>query len=89
MKANKEIVAGILFILLIALVIWLVGGQRGLVRVGIMVLIAWITLYLLRRKTNLSKKGAVILNPDLLVKFLMPRKYQEAIKELEQTEKKG
>lgn len=88
MKITKEYIAGIIFVLLAALLVWLVGGPRGFLRVGIAVLFAWIALFLLNRKSILSKTGTMILNPDLLVKFLMPRKYREAIKQLEESEKK-
>jgi hypothetical protein len=88
MKAKKELLAGIVFILLLISVVWLAGGAHGLLRVGITILFAWIALYLLNRKSIPPKAGAMILNPDLLVKFLMPRKYRTAIKELEEAEKK-
>lgn len=74
--------------MLLVLLVWWTGGKLGLLRVGIAVLVAWIALYLLNRKSVLSKTGAMILKPDLLVRFLMPRKYREAIKELEDSEKK-
>jgi len=88
MKLTKESIAGLIFILLLVLLVWWTGGKLGLLRVGIAVLVAWIALYLLNRKSVLSKTGAMILKPDLLVRFLMPRKYREAIKELEDSEKK-
>lgn len=88
MKANREFIAGIVFILLAVLLVWLTGGTIGLIRIGIVILLAWIALYLLNKKSNIARTGAMILNPDLLVKFLMPRKYRDAIQELEKTEKK-
>ncbi|MGW8248987.1 MAG: hypothetical protein ACWGOV_12860 [Acidiferrobacterales bacterium] len=88
MKLTKEFIAGIVFILLVVLLVWWVGGQAGLIRVGIAVIVAWIALFLLNKRSILSKTGAMILKPDLLVRFLMPRKYREAIKQLEETEKK-
>lgn len=88
MKLSREFIAGIIFILLAVLLVWWIGGKFGLLRVGITVLVAWVALYLLNKRSILSKTGAMILKPDLLVRFLMPRKYREAIKELEETEKK-
>jgi len=88
MKANREFIAGIVFILLVVLMVWLAGGATGLMRIGIAVLLAWIALYLLNKKSLVAKTGAMILNPDLLVKLLMPRKYRNAIEELEKTENK-
>ena len=88
MKANREFIAGIVFILLAVLLVWLTGGTIGLIRIGIVILLAWIALYLLNKKSIIARTGAMILNPDLLVKFLMPRKYRDAIQELEKTEKK-
>jgi hypothetical protein len=88
MERKKEFIAGLLFIFLSALVIWLVGGLHGLLRVVVAILIAWLCLYLLNRKSLLPKAGAMILSPDLLVKLLMPRSYRKAIKDLEKAEKK-
>ncbi|MDX5151822.1 MAG: hypothetical protein R3188_05030 [Acidiferrobacterales bacterium] len=88
MKSTKELIAGIIFILLVVLLVWWIGGKLGLLRVGIAVLVAWIALYFLNKRSILSKTGAMNQKPDLLVRFLMPRKYREAIKELEETEKK-
>jgi hypothetical protein len=88
MKLTKELIAGIIFILLVVLLVWWIGGKLGLLRVGIAVLVAWIALYFLNKRSILSKTGAMNQKPDLLVRFLMPRKYREAIKELEETEKK-
>jgi ABC-type bacteriocin/lantibiotic exporter with double-glycine peptidase domain len=88
MKLTKELIAGIIFILLVVLLVWWIGGKLGLLRVGIAVLVAWIALYFLNKRSILSKKGVMNQKPDLLVRFLMPRKYREAIKELEETEKK-
>lgn len=82
MNVGKDFIAGTIFILITVLLVWWVGGQAGLLRVGIAVFVAWIALYLL------SKTGAMNLKPDLLVRFLMPRKYRKALKDLEETEKK-
>jgi len=88
MKANREFIAGIVFILLAVLLVWLTGGTIGLIRIGIVILLAWIALYLLNKKSIIARTGAMILNPDLLVKLLMPRKYRNAIEELKKTENK-
>jgi len=88
MKANREFIAGIVFILLAVLLVWLAGGTIGLTRIVIAILVASIALYLLNKISLIARTGAMILNPDSLVKFLMPRKYRNAIQELEKTEKK-
>ena len=84
MKANKEFVAGIVFILLVVVLVWLVGGSSGLIRTGIAILVASIALFFLSSIRSIPK----ILNPDLLVKLLVPRKYRDALQELEKAEKK-
>ena len=84
MKARKEFVAGVVFILLVVVLAWSVGGSSGLMRTGIAILVASIALFLLSSIRSIPK----ILNPDLVVKLLVPRKYRDAIQELENTEKK-
>jgi len=88
MRANKEFIAGSIFIFIAVFLVWLVGGTIGLIRIGVAILLAWIALYLLNKKSIIARTGAMILNPDLLVKLLMPRKYRNAIQELEKTEKR-
>ena len=84
MKARKEFVAGVVFILLVVVLVWSVGGSSGLVRTGIAILVALIALFLLSSVSSIPK----ILNPDLVVKLLVPRKFRDAIQELEKTDKK-
>jgi hypothetical protein len=84
MKARKEFVAGVVFILFVVVLVWSVGGSSGLIRTGIAILVASIALFLLSSIRSIPK----ILNPDLVVKLLVPRKYRDAIQELEKTDKK-
>ena len=84
MKARKEFIAGVVFILLVVVLVWSVGGSSGLIRTGIAILVASIALFLLSSIRSIPK----ILNPDLVVKLLVPRKYRDAIQELEKTDKK-
>ena len=84
MKARKEFIAGVVFILLVVVLVWSVGGSSGLVRTGIAILVALIALFLLSSVSSIPK----ILNPDLVVKLLVPRKFRDAIQELEKTDKK-
>ena len=84
MKARKEFVAGVVFILFVVVLVWSVGGSSGLVRTGIAILVALIALFLLSSVSSIPK----ILNPDLVVKLLVPRKFRDAIQELEKTDKK-
>ena len=79
MKARKEFVAGVVFILFVVVLVWSVGGSSGIV-----ILAASIALFFLSSIRSIPK----ILNPDLVVKLLVPRKYRNAIQELEKTEKK-
>jgi len=88
MKANREFIAGIVFILLAVLLVWLAGGTIGLTRIVIAILVVWVALYLLNKKSTIGRTGAMILNADLLVKLLMPGKYRSAIQELKKTENK-
>ena len=84
MKARKEFVAGVVFILFVVVLVWSVGGSSGMMRTGIVILAASIALFFLSSIRSIPK----ILNPDLVVKLLVPRKYRNAIQELEKTEKK-
>jgi hypothetical protein len=84
MKARKEFVAGVVFILFVVVMAWSVGGSSGLIRTGVTILVASIALFFLSSIRSIPK----ILNPELLVRLLMPRKYRDAIQELEKTEKR-
>ena len=85
---TKELIAGSAFLLVAAFVVWLATGWWGLAFMVIMTLSTWFILYLFNKKSLVAKTGAVILNTDLLVKLLMPKSSRNAIRELEEAEKK-
>ena len=55
--------------------------------VGITVSTGMLALVLYSSKSNVSIIGAFVLFPELLTKFLMPRRTKKAIKDLEKNEK--
>ena len=83
---NNEITIGLLVILIILGVIAAVTGIYGVIYLGLVFVIAVISINLFSRKSTLSKTGAVILNTDIIYKILMPKKYKKAIRELEEKE---
>ena len=86
MKINKEFVIGIIVTLSAFAIVAALTGIYGILYLGFMFVAVVITLNLFFRKSLVSKTTAVVLNTDIIYKILMPKKYKNAIKELEEKE---
>ena len=86
MKINKEAIIGIVVTLSAFALIAALTGIYGIFYLGFMFVAVTITLNLFLKKSLIAKTTAVILNTDIIYKILMPKKYKNAIKELEEKE---
>jgi len=86
MKINKEIIIGIVVTLSAFALISVLTGIYGIFYLGFMFVAVTITLNLFFKKSLIAKTTAVVLNTDIIYKILMPKKYKNAIKELEEKE---
>ena len=86
MKINRETIVGVVLAIVVFGVIAAVTGLYGIFYIGLAIIIAIVSINLFTRKSVAAKAGAVILNTDLVYKFLMPRRYKKAIKVLEEKE---
>ena len=83
---NKETTIGLIAVLVIISVVETVTGIYGFVYLGLALLISVVSMYLFARKSMSAKTTAIALNPNILYKFLLPKKYKKAIKELSENE---
>ena len=86
MKINNEAIIGIIVTLCAFVIIAALTGVYGVLYIGLVIIAVAITLNLFFKKSLAAKATAVILNTDILYKLLMPKKYKNAIKELEEKE---
>ncbi len=84
---SKEAIAGVAIIIVIMVVVFATTGIYGLAYIGIAFVLVIISINLFSRKSIRAKTGAVIINPDLIFKILLPKKYKKAIKDLEKKSK--
>lgn len=87
MKITKEAIIGAIILLAVFAVIGIATGIYGIIYIGLALIIAIVSVNIFSRKSVAAKTGAVVLNTDLVYKILMPSKYKQAIKELENKEK--
>jgi hypothetical protein len=85
---NKESTIGICVVILIVSLIGYVGGVHGLISLGIMFVFGMLALFLYSLKSKTAKVGAVLVFPEILAKFLMPKSTKRAIDELNEKENK-
>jgi len=83
---NKEALIGLIVVIMAIAVISAVTGTYGILYIGLLTLFTLVSIKLFMQKTSLSKISAVIINTEILYKFLMPKKYKQAIKELKAKE---
>jgi hypothetical protein len=86
MKIDKEVIIGIIVTLSVFATIAFYTGIDGILYLGISLIIVILSLNLFSRKSLAAKTSAVVINTDLIYKILMPRKYKNKIKELEEKE---
>ncbi len=86
MKISKEAVVGIFVTLIAVGALAFATGIYGILYVGFAFVFMVVSIKLFFRKSVASKAGAVIINPDIAYKILMPSKYKKAIKELSENE---
>lgn len=85
---TKEAICGAFLVAILAAIVAVVAGLYGVIYLGVMLVVALVSVQLFARKSILAKSTAIVLNTDLLYKVLMPRKYKKAIKELDETRQK-
>jgi len=83
---NKEALIGLIVVILVMAVILAVTGTYGILYIGLLAIFTLVSIKLFMQKSSLSKISAVIINTEILYKFLMPKKYKQAIKELKAKE---
>jgi len=79
---NKEAVIGSIVALLVIILVASITGLYGVLYIGVALLFTIISISLFTKKSVSAKAGAVILNPSILFKVLLPNKYKKAIEEL-------
>jgi TctA family transporter len=85
---NKESSIGIGVVIILVSLIGYVGGVHGLISLGIMFAFGMLALFLYSRKSKIAKAGAILVFPEILTKFLMPKRTKRAIDELNEKENK-
>lgn len=83
---NKEAIVGISVVIVMIAIIGYVSGVYGLIYVGWTVAVGLFALFLFTKKSKVAKTSAILVFPEILAKFLMPKRLKQAIKNLE---KKG
>ena len=68
---NKEALIGLVVVIFTITVISVVSGAYGILYIGLLVLFTVISIKLVIQKSSLSKLSAVIINTDILNKFLI------------------
>jgi hypothetical protein len=83
---NKEAIIGMASALAAVGVVGCVVGVSGLIFLMITILIGLLALFLFTRKSKVAKAGAIVIFPEILTKFLMPRSIKQEINKLSEKE---
>ena len=87
MRISKEASIGMAVTLIAIGILAVATGAYGILYIAFALIIMVVSIKLFFRKSVASKTGAIIINPDIAYKILMPSKYKKAIKELEHKER--
>ena len=79
---NKEAAIGLVVLLLVIVLVTSMTGLYGILYIGLALVFTVISVSLFTKKSVSAKTGAILLNPAILFKALLPKKYKKAIKEL-------
>jgi len=79
---NKEAIIGLIVALLVIALITSITGLYGVLYIGLALVFTVISISLFTKKSVSAKASAVILNPSILFRVLLPKKYKKAIEEL-------
>lgn len=85
---NKEASIGIGVVVIWVTIVGYNVGVNGLFFVGVMFAAAMLALLLYSRKSMVAKGGAILVFPEILTKFLMPKSAKHAINKLNEKENK-
>jgi hypothetical protein len=85
---NKEAIIGMVSVLAVVSVVGYIVGVNGLVFLMITIIFGLLALFLFTRKSKAAKAGAIVLFPEILTKFLMPRNIKKEINKLSDKETK-
>jgi hypothetical protein len=85
---NKETIIGMASVIAAVAVVGNIVGVNGLVFLMITILFGLLALFLFTRKSKVAKAGAIVLFPEILTKFLMPRNIKQEINKLSEKETK-
>lgn len=69
-------------------VVGYIVGVNGLVFLMVTIILGMLALFLFTRKSKVAKAGAIVLFPEILTKFLMPRNIKQEINKLSDKENK-
>lgn len=83
---NKETIIGMGSVSAAVAVVGYIVGVNGLVFLMITILFGLLALFLFTRKSKVAKAGAIVLFPEILTKFLMPRSIKQEINKLSDKE---
>lgn len=83
---NKEAIIGIVAVLAASTVVGHIVGVNGLTFLMVSIVLGMIALFLYSRKSKVAKAGAIVLFPEILTKFLMPKNIKREINRLSEKE---
>lgn len=75
-------------VLVVVAVVGYIVGVNGLVFLMITTFFGLLAMFLFTRKSKVAKAGAIVLFPEILTKFLMPRNIKNEINKLSDKETK-
>lgn len=85
---NKEAIIGMASVSAVVAVVGYIVGVNGLVFLMVTIILGMLALFLFTRKSKVAKAGAIVLFPEILTKFLMPRNIKQEINKLSDKENK-